>query len=380
MAKERVIEILGGIGQYGCSIDYVKYMMDQLGAGPITAKTTSLGGDVNTALKIKNLFATHGDVTVEYIGFNASASTILGHGAAKTMIHEDSFYLIHKASVPVNPLWGSMNPEEIDQAIVDLLADKKDAETVSLVIAQDYVNSRGMDMKTVMELMIEARWISATEAVALGLVDELIPSTSKKQKSVVTNEMVAMMTANGLPLPTDTVDDEAVKEENLIQRIFNRINPPKPPTQNQMNKDLSFVNQVLAVEGVDVADNKVSMTLEQLTALNTAIKTKNEEVENLTTARDTAVTAQQTSETAMTAFTASVDAIDATVKAAATPEAKVAAITAKLASRPGNKAAAPQGGSSTETVTDSVDWDEMDNMPHNQAADKEYQFTPKTEK
>jgi len=370
MAKERVIEILGGIGQYGCSIDYVKYMMDQLGAGPITAKTTSLGGDVNTALKIKDLFATHGDVTVEYIGFNASASTIVGHGASKTMIHEDSFYLIHKASVPVNPLWGSMNPDEIDQAIADLQADKKDAETVSLVIAQDYVNSRGMDMKTVMELITEARWISATEAVTLGLVDELIPSTSKKQKSVVTNEMVAMMTANGLPLPY-TADDEATKEENFIQKIINRINPPKPQIQNQMNKDLSFVNQVLAVEGIEVAENKVTMTLEQLTVLNTAIKTKNEEVTNLTTAKDAAVTAQTTAETALTAFTAKIDGIDATVKVAADADAKVAAITAKLASRPSAAPAAPQGGNGGQAITDTVDQDTIDNLPHNKAADRE---------
>lgn len=371
MAKDRVIEIIGGIGQYGCSIDYVKYMMDQLGAGPITAKTTSLGGDVNTALKIKNLFATHGDVTVEYIGFNASASTIVGHGAAKTQIHEDSFYLIHKASVPVNPLWGSMNSDEIDQAIADLQADKKDAETVSLVIAQDYVNSRGMEMKTVMDLMTEARWISATEAVALGLVDELIPSTSKKQKSVVTNELVAMMTANGLPLPTDTADDESAKEENFIQKIINRINPPKPQIQNQMNKDLSFVNQVLVVEGVEVAENKVTMTLEQLTALNTAIKTKNEEVTNMTTARDAAVTAQNTAETALTAFTAKIDGIDAAVQAAADADAKVAAITAKLASRPAAAPAAPQGGNGGQTITDTVDQETIDNLPHNKAADRE---------
>lgn len=370
MAKDRVIEIIGGIGQYYCSIDYVKYMMDQLGAGPITAKTTSLGGDVNTALKIKDLFATHGEVTVEYIGFNASASTLLGHGSAKTMIHEDSFYLVHKPSIMIAS-WGTMNSDEIALEIKNLEAQKKDMETVTLVIAQDYVNSRGMDMQTVMDLMTEARWLSAKEAVDLGLVDELIPSTSKKQKAVVTNEMVAMMTANGLPLPTDTADDESTKEENFIQKIINRINPPKPQIQNQMNKDLSFVNQVLVVEGVEVAENKVTMTLEQLTALNTAIKTKNEEVTTMTATRDAAVTAQNTAETALTAFTAKIDGIDATVQAAADADAKVAAITAKLASRPAAAPAAPQGGNGGQAITDTVDQETIDNLPHNKAADRE---------
>lgn len=367
MAKDKVIEITGGIAEYNVSRNYVKYMLDQVGSGPVTVQLSSLGGDVNQALQIKKLIADRGDVTIQYFGFNASASTIVGHGAAKTQICDDSFYLIHKASVPVNPLWGSMNPDEIDQAIADLQADKKDAETVSLVIAQDYVNSRNMKMSEVMDLMKEARWLSAKEAVELGLVDELIPSTAKK--SIVTNEMVAILSANGYPSVPAVNSSEEEKEENLITKIINKINSPK--NKPQMTKDYSFINSVLGVEGVEVKDNMVSVTVENILKLNNELKTKTEAVQNLTTEKQTAIDNQATAENALTGFTAKIDELDPTVKAAADADAKVTAIKAKLASRPAAKVEKPHGKGSETSVEDSVEWDEIDSLPHNQAADKE---------
>ena len=136
-----------------------------------------------------------------------------------------------------------------------------------------------------------------------------------------------------------------------------------------MHKDLSFVNEVLGIEGVEVAENKVEITLEQLTTLNNTIKTNTEAVTNLTTEKDTAVTAKQTAETALNDVTAKLDAIDPSIKANAD---KAAAVTALLVNRP---AVAPTRVQSTktgeETVTDETDWDAINALPHNQAADKE---------
>lgn len=367
MAKERVIALIGGIDRYSISYDYVKYLMDELGAGPIIAKITSFGGDVNQALLIKELFENHGDVTVEYIGFNASASTIIGHGAAKTTIREDSMYLVHKPSIWIDT-WGRMDADELAIAIEELEGKKKDAEKVTLLIAQDYVNNRGMEMATVEKLMKDARWLSAKEAVELGLVDELI--ASKQKKTPVTNEVMAMLSANGYPVPTsEEVEDAPLNEESIINKILNKLSPK---TQITMNKEFSFVNQVLGVEGVEVKDEKVTLSIAQLTAMNDAIKTKEAEITNLTTEKQTADQGKVTAETALNDFTAKVDEIDPTVKAAADAKAKVAAITAKLAARPGVKAEAPSGKKDTEgQVKDETDYDTIDSLPHNQAADKE---------
>lgn len=65
------------------------------------------------------------------------------------------------------------------------------------------------------------------------------------------------------------------------------------------------------------------------------------------------------------------DAIDPTVKAATSFEDKVAAINAKLARRAGVQAESPQGESgNNDTPKDGADWDAINNLKHNQEADK----------
>jgi len=368
MAKDKIIEITGGISEWNISKDYVKYMLDQVGAGPVIIQMSSLGGDMNQALQIKKFIADRGDVTIQYFGFNASSSTIIGHGAAKTQIYEDSMYLVHKPSVTVDPTWGSLNADQIQAAIDNLISKQRDAEASTLIVAQEYVMNRGMEMSKVMELITAGNWITAKQAVEFGLVDEVIPATSKK--STISNEVMAMMTAGGYTVPVAVVEviDETQKEENLIQKIINIISPKN---SIKMHKDFSFLNQVLAVEGVEVAENKVTMTLEQLTSINNEFKAKTEAITTLTAEKETAVTAQATAETALVEATTKIDAIDVTVKAATTVEAKVAAITAKLAARPAVTAEKPQGKSGeNDTPTDTTDWDAINALPHNQAADK----------
>lgn len=365
MAKERVLEITGEIGSYAFSMGYVKYLMNELGEGPITAKLTSYGGSVNHALKIKDMFASHGDVTVEYVGMNASASTLVGHGAKKTIIHEDSLYLIHKPLLWVDT-WGSMNEDDIDQAIADLIAQKKDAETVTLVLAKDYVNSRGMELKKVMELMKEARWLSAREAVDLGLVDELLPT--KNKKPVISNHQVVIMKANGLPVPEATVNDDNddLSWMDKAKQFFS------PKNKSEMNKTFLNLNKALNIEGFEAADDKVTLTVAQLTALNQKLGELEQSATEAATAKESAENAKNTAETALSEFTDAIDAIDASVKSAADTTAKVAAIKNKLAGRPGVPAEGPQNNNDNGpegTKDDSVDWDSIDNLPHNKAAD-----------
>ena len=121
-----------------------------------------------------------------------------------------------------------------------------------------------------------------------------------------------------------------------------------------MDNTLLFVNEVLGVEGVEVADNKVTMTIEQLTAMNTAIQTRNETVATLTAEKQTAIDAKATAETALNDVTA-----------------KVETLTAELAKRPGVVPAAPAGNNGGDSATDQVDQATIDALPHNQAADRE---------
>lgn len=367
MAKN-LFQVVMPVSEYGLGYNYTKYLLDSADKGPVVFEVSSYGGDLNQAKLVKKLFADRGDVTVDYFGYNASAATILGHGAANTRIYSDAFFLVHKPLVWVEA-WGRMNADDIEAAITELTTQKKDAEVQALSIAKEYCDYTGMSMPDIMALMKEERWLTAQEAVDMGFVNEVIPAV-KGKKPVVTNEVLAMISANTLPpLPeSSAVTDD---ERSLFQKFMNFKNNPKNP-KIEMKKDLTFINQVLAVEGVNESNGQITMSVEHVMALNNKIKADADSIVAITAERDTAVTDKGTAETALSTFTNKVDELDATVKAAATPEAKVAAITAKLASRPAQPAAAPQGDASNETITDSVEWSEIDNLPHNVAADKDY--------
>lgn len=373
MAKDRVIEINGEIGPYGYGMGYVNYMLKQLGEGPITVKCSSFGGDVSHALKIKNLFQEHGEVTVEYIGFNASSATLIGHGAAKTLIHEDSMYMIHKPSMWVDA-WGQMNEDQLANAITELQSAQKSAEACTLLIAQDYVNSRGMKLEDVMKLMKEERWILAKDAVQLGLVDELI---SSKKKPVVTNQAMAMMNSLGYPVPVTDVDaiDQVNDPDNkngIIRKIFGFLN-----FSNQNNNAMKIFQNVLsllAITGMESKDGVISLTEDQIQKIDDELKVKSEEITRLTNelkAKGDDVTrltnelatsneSLTNAESQMTDAVTLLDAVHASVRGAASISDKIAAVQVIVDAKPGDVPLSPASNKVTGQFKD-VAVDEVNN-------------------
>ncbi len=348
---KRVIEISGTIEQYGYSVEYVRYMINQLGDGPITAKVSSLGGDMMHALKIKDLFAEHGDVTVEYVSFNASAATLLGHGAKKSVINEDAFYLIHKPMVWVDA-WGSLNEDQLEAEIANLKAAKKDAETITLSMINEYVKARSMDFDTVRNLMKESRWLSAKEAVELGLVDELKP-TKGKNSSEPTTHMVAMMKANNLPVPQVSTSEN---KNRLIEKFTNIF---KTHTNTTMEKKYQFINETLSVESVEVKENSVTLTMQQVEVLNAKIGDLKASAENADKEKTMA-------ETSLADAIAKIDSISEDVKKAETVEDKITAIKKLIADKPATTPDMSKGkNGSTPTNT----FEDDDNYSFNKAAD-----------
>lgn len=260
----------------------------------------SPGGVVNEAIAISDMLAEHGNVTIEFSGLAASSATWLAFGAKRVIMHEDTLWLCHKSSAPVNE-WSQMTADELQSYIDKLQGQKKSLEVIDAIIAKKYLDrasSKGKTLQQVVELMNEERYLPAADCLAWGFVDEVLPTKSAIDEGNVTvnNEFLG---AIHLPLraePAGTGEENGnglVNETSLAERIVQKLTSlfgngsqaaaqidtnPQNNTQPQtiMNKDYVSVNALLQVEGFGVTDGKVTMTVDQLAAIENALKASTE--------------------------------------------------------------------------------------------------------
>ena len=168
---------------------------------PIDVYICSLGGDVNEALKIRQIFLERkGKVTAYIYGFTASAATIIATGADEIVQSAAALQLVHQASLWVDT-FGQLNKEQIAEEIKKLQATAEDLATVDGVIASIYVTRYGLTEAAAKELMTAARWLDAKTCKEKGLCDRIAedieePAEGGKQANARRAERFAAM---GLP-------------------------------------------------------------------------------------------------------------------------------------------------------------------------------------
>lgn len=203
MPRTYNIDIDSYIG-YPISKGYVKSKLQPMKGKPCNVRINSYGGDVQTALDIRQQFIDHGQVTAYIIGMTASAATILAMGARKVVMSRYALMLVHPCSAGVSA-WGYYNKEELAKAIEGLRKTQTDLKTLDRVVASIYAAKVGDSNVGKMEaLMHEARWIGAEEALRLGLIDEIDPDEQQPDpaKEPMTDAQREHIVACGLPVPT----------------------------------------------------------------------------------------------------------------------------------------------------------------------------------
>ena len=349
--NETVITLFGAIDRYWYNKNYLKYFLDKAKGQPVRLKVSSYGGDVAEAVAMSALMAEHGNVTVEFISFNASAATILAFGAKSIEMHEDGMWLAHKCSLGVD-IWGQLNADQLEDTIKELQNKKKSAEAIDLMIAQKYINRSGKSLKEIITLMEEERWMPAAEAKEWGFIDKIIPGTHKKPQ--VTNEMTDCFTALGLPLPaigSEEKPEPEGRDKNLVSQIIDGIKGLFPAgnktdisnsSNTVMRKEFTFINQILNCEGVEEKDGKMLLTVENLQAINDAAKAANEAKAKAENDLAVANTAKKTAENSLTAVVNDLDSLSDSVRNAADNKAKVQVIRDIVAKIPGTATASHQ--------------------------------------
>ena len=270
---------------------------------------TSNGGNVAQALAISDKLARHGNVTVEFSGVAASAATWLAYGAKKVVMHNDTLWLCHQASTPVIT-WESMNADDLEAYIARLESDKKSLEVIDAIIAKKYLDrckDKGKNLKDVLDLMKEERYLSPDDCLAWGFVDELLPSTSAQ--NIVNSALLeglnlpAVVSKNNVPAATATpaVDEKivsaaaeaAVNTESFITKVADRLRsffaPKEPAASNSqepnknnvvMKKTFVMLAALLAVDAFEEKDGNITLTSDQMKTIEDKLAALNAQVDS----------------------------------------------------------------------------------------------------
>lgn len=345
--EAQIINISGVIDEWGYMTSYVKYYLRQYKDQPVIVRINSYGGSVNEALAIAQAFIDHGNVTVHLLGFNASAATWMCYGAKRVEMADDGFWFCHRSTISMD-IWKDMNATDIEALIQQLQSQKKSQEAIDLMIAKKYLdhakgNAVNHTIDEIIQLMNEQRWLPAAETHALGFVDAII----KNAKSVTEDSYnYVRNSATKLHLPGLP---EREKKDSFLQRVQKFFGvekepeqePETPPQQLESNagegeettretnlihtimkKEFITVNSLLGVEGLQVSDGKVTLTVEQLQAIEDRLKNS------------------ENQSNAMEDVTAILDGVSANVKAIDGLKNKVLAVLAVVNRMP---VAAPAG-------------------------------------
>ena len=222
MAKRTYdIEIDSYIG-YPISKKYIREELERCGNRPVTVRINSYGGDVCTALDIRQQFLDHGDVTCYVFGMTASAATILATGAKKLYMGRHAFMLLHQCSMLVDK-WDWLNADELESAIEELKKTCTDLHKLDMCAASLYAKRAGCDPEKMHEVMVDAQWLNADECLALGLVDAIDEEDEPVQMTAAVQRRFA---ACGLPaLPAAKVEEkqEPTPKASLLDSFANIV-------------------------------------------------------------------------------------------------------------------------------------------------------------
>lgn len=288
------IDIDSFIG-YPISKGYIKNKLIPFKGKPVTIRINSYGGDVQTALDIRQQFIDHGQVSAYIFGMTASAATMLAMGAKKIYMSRYALMLIHNASTLVGE-WKQMNAEELKKHVGEHDKTIEDLKTIDDVIASLYCSRNGRTLDEMKELMKEEKWLSAERCKELGLIDEIIEEG--EQLPAPTAAVRERFAACGLPVPqqlTPTASEmtildrirklvgiqavaeyqeespeeekqEETPQDTEEQTPVNQEEPkqePKPKTH--MNKDYPSLLEAIGAESLNATDDgSIALTAAQL--------------------------------------------------------------------------------------------------------------------
>lgn len=166
-ATERVIEVFvyGEIGAWGITANQLVQDLRAMddGVSPVVAAFNSIGGDLFDGLAMHNALSRLGErCTGRIDALAASAASVAVCGAHRVVIAANAMLMIH------NPYTYAGGGAEDFRRVADVLD-----QTLEAIIAAYKAKAPDIDEAELRRMVDAETWLTANEAVALGLADEV---------------------------------------------------------------------------------------------------------------------------------------------------------------------------------------------------------------
>lgn len=294
------LHLKGFVGGYDFDADYVDYVLNKNQGSEVHVLIDSLGGRSDTALSIYAAFKRHANVHVHFVGMNASAATIASLGAKRITMDRSAMYLVHKCSISFFE-WAQLNADELQSLIDNIEKDKENLDKLDANVAEMYASKCKKTPAEMLSLMAKGGWLSSTEALEWGFVDEITEFESD-QAPALDNATKMAMAAAGIPIPDSMKEARGWRKfMAALQELFSSNVQDHTITHN-MNKKFNYIGAILQCESLPVNDGQIALKEEQFDALEANMKQDKELIQALQTR-------QNSLESEITTLKAEIDAL-----------------------------------------------------------------------
>jgi len=282
--NNNVIEINGGIGNFYNDAEYIDYKLNSFedGSQDLEVYINSLGGSFVDAISIYHSLKKYkGKSKAIYNGLCASAATIIASGCDEIEMTDASAILIHKVMNFVD-VYGHLNGDDLNDVIKELKKTKKNSDTLSSLAASIYAKKTGKSIDEMLKQMKSDSWILPSDALELGLIDNIIDTQKTKKAEQQINELIenkiqGLELVNNVSLPKLNLN-KSNNDMNIKETITNFF---KSNESKMTEKDAEILATSLS--------NEIESELSEL-------RTKLEVLENKATANEAKDTTKITTE------------------------------------------------------------------------------------
>lgn len=214
------------------------------GEQAITVHINSGGGDVFAGLAISNAIKNHGNVTVSVDGLAASAASLIAMGGSKIVMAKNSLMMLHEPAVG---LLGYFDAAELAKVQSSLAA-------VHGSLIATYATR--IDSLKAEEMVKAETWLSAQEAVDLGLADEISGEVTLEvddaKKILFVNKLSVDIKNYDVGKLRRAMEAKQMDEKNFFDKLKSVItdaltlketSEPEPPQETSTPVDAAQIRQ-----------------------------------------------------------------------------------------------------------------------------------------